>query len=107
MNGQYFDYPFAETLNYAAVGVFKLHGTQSYLPCFDKNALHFMSPIKRERDNSGRCKLEAGCSYVIICSTELAGVTGDFFLSVYFNQALRDMAIKRVFHPNDKNATKE
>jgi len=62
-----------------------------------------MSPIKRERENSGRCKLEAGSSYVIVCSTEMAGKTGDFYLSVYFNQALRDMAIKRVFHPSDKN----
>ena len=66
-----------------------------------------MSPIKRERENSGRCKLEANCSYVIVCSTELAGTLGEFFLSIYFNQALRDMAIKRVFHPNDKNMGKE
>jgi hypothetical protein len=66
-----------------------------------------MSPIKRERENSGRCKLEAGCSYVIVCSCELAGTLGDFFLSIYFNQALRDMEIKRVFHPNDKQASKE
>jgi hypothetical protein len=107
VNGQYLDYPFAETLNYAAVGVFKLSGSQGYLPAFDKNALHFMSPIKRERENSGRCKLEAGSSYVIVCSTEMAGTLGDFYVSVYFNQALRDMAIKRVFHPMDKNQGKE
>jgi hypothetical protein len=66
-----------------------------------------MSPIKRERENSGRCKLEAGCTYVIVCSTELPGTLGEFYLSVYFNKALRDMCIKRVFHPNDKNSTKE
>jgi len=107
INGQYLEYPFAETLNYAAVGVFKLQSNQSYLQSFDKNALHFMSPIKRERENSGRCKLEANCSYVIVCSTELAGTMGEFFLSIYFNQALRDMAIKRVFHPMDKSMGKE
>ena len=60
INGKYLTYPFAETLNYAAVGIFKLSAGQAYLPSFDKNALHFMSPIKRERENSGRCKLEAG-----------------------------------------------
>jgi hypothetical protein len=26
VKGQYYDYPFAETLNYGAVGVFKLQG---------------------------------------------------------------------------------
>lgn len=51
--------------------------------------------------------LEAGCTYAIVCSTELAGKTGEFFLSVYFNQALRDVELKRAFHPNDKNARKE
>ena len=66
-----------------------------------------MSPIKRERENSGRVILEAGCTYAIVCSTELAGKTGEFFLSVYFNQALRDVELKRAFHPNDKNARKE
>jgi hypothetical protein len=40
---------------------------------------------------------------VIVCSPELAGTLGEFYLSVYFNQALRDMELKRVFHPNDKS----
>jgi hypothetical protein len=44
-----------------------------------------MTPVKRERENSGRLTLEAGSSYVVVCSTELAGSTGEFFLSVYFN----------------------
>lgn len=55
----------------------------------------------------GRTKLEAGKKYVIICSTELQNKKGDFYLSVYFNQALRDMQIKRVFHPSDKNSAKD
>jgi len=66
-----------------------------------------MSPIKRERENSGRVNLEAGQTYAVVCSTEMAGKTGEFFLSIYFNQALRDVEIKRTFHPNDKNARKE
>ena len=77
------------------------------MPAFDAKALKFMSPIKRERENSGRVILEAGSTYAIVCSTELAGKTGEFFLSVYFNQALRDVELKRAFHPNDKNARKE
>lgn len=34
-------------------------------------------------------------------------VRGRFFLSVYFNQALRDVSIKRVFHPDDANSAKD
>merc|ERR1719454_786466 len=66
-----------------------------------------MSPIKRERENTGRVLLEAGSSYVVVCSTELPGKTGEFFLNFYFNQALRDVELKRVFHPTDKNAKRE
>lgn len=39
---------------------------------------------------------------MIVCSTELAGKKGEFYLNVYFNQALRDVLLKRVFHPEDK-----
>ena len=74
---------------------------------FDKASLVYISPIKRERENSGRCNLKAGKKYVIVCSTELPKVKGKFFLSVYFNQALRDVNIKRVFHPNDMSSAKE
>lgn len=42
-----------------------------------------------------------------MCSTERKGCLGDFFLSVYFDQQLRDVNIKRVFHPEDKRAGKE
>lgn len=66
-----------------------------------------MTPIKREKENSGRCKLKAGESYVIIPSTEFPKRKGKFFLSVYFNQQLRDMDCKRVFHPLDKNLSND
>jgi len=42
-----------------------------------------------------------------VCATEKAGIKTDFFLSVYFNQQLRDVDIKRVFNPSDKQAGKE
>lgn len=38
-----------------------------------------------------------------MCSTEIANVEGKFYLSLYLNQFLRDVEIKRVFHPKDKN----
>ena len=60
VDGQYSEYPFAEQLNYAAVSIFQLNRGETTLDRFDKNRLVFMSPIKRERENSGRCKLEAG-----------------------------------------------
>jgi len=44
---------------------------------------------------------------VIVCSTEMAKKRGDFYLSLYFNQRLRDVEVKRVFHPNDMNSKKE
>jgi hypothetical protein len=66
-----------------------------------------MTPIKREKENSGRVNLEKDVAYVIVCSLEMPKAKGDFFLSVYFNQALRDVSIKRVFHPDDKNKGKE
>jgi hypothetical protein len=66
-----------------------------------------MSSIKIEKENSGRCMLKANTNYVIIPSLEIKGKTGDFFLSIYFDQFLRDVNIKRVFHANDKQAGKE
>ena len=83
-NGFYHDYPFPETLHYANAAVFQLNGG-SYLEAFDKNALVLMTPVKRERENSARCLLKAGITYVIVASTEIPGKEGAFFLSVYFN----------------------
>ena len=107
VNGQYYDYPFIETMHYGCVGVFKLDYKDRYLNAFDKNKITYLSPIKRERENSGRCQLKGGETYVIICSCEMQGVEGDFFLSLYINQFLRDVEIKRVFHPDDKNLAKD
>jgi len=59
VNGRYFEYPFAETLKFANVAVFKLPRAARYLEAFDKNVITYLSPIKRERENSGRCQLKA------------------------------------------------
>jgi hypothetical protein len=101
--GVYYNYPFAETLHYGAVSVFQLPDGQNTLQSFSQEQLLFCSPVKRERENSGRITLKGGKSYVIVCSTEKAGKRGEFFLSVYFNHRFRDMEVKRVFHPLDKN----
>lgn len=66
-----------------------------------------MTNIKRERENTGRCKLKAGKSYIIVPSTEIKGKEGKMFLSLYFDQNLRDVQCKRVFHPLDKNKNKD
>lgn len=102
---QYYSYPFAETLNYAAVAVFKLkpNSEQRYLRAFDQSDLVYMSPIKRERENAGRCQLKEGETYVIVASTEQANTLAEFYLSLYVNQPLRDVEIKRIFHPEDRN----
>lgn len=44
---------------------------------------------------------------MLVCSTEKPKQKGQFYLSVYFNQRLRDVDIKRVFHPNDVNSARD
>lgn len=87
--------------------MFKLDKNEMQLNAFDKQKLVFNTPIKLERENAGRCKLQKGNTYVIIPSLEKAGHTGEFFLSVYFDQPLRNVNCKRIFHPLDKNNGKE
>ena len=107
VNGQYYKYPFKESLNFANVSVFKLEEGQTHLPKFDKKAIQYISPVKRERDNSGRLKLKAGQAYVIIPSCEAEKTLGEVYVSIYVNCALRDVQIKRVFHPDDPNSAND
>ena len=51
--------------------------------------------------------MEGGQTYILVAALENPGAKGKFYLSVYFDQRLIDMDIKRVFHPEDKNAAKE
>ena len=44
-----------------------------------------MSPIKRERENSGRVVLDPNLTYIIVAACEMKGTTGKFHLSVYFD----------------------
>jgi len=100
----YSEYPFTNIMNNTCAAVFELNKGEEYLEFFDKESLVYLSPIKRERENQGRFHLEGGKKYIIVCSTERAGKTGEFYLSVYFNQALRDVNVKRVFHPMNKKS---
>ena len=103
----YYKYPFQETLKYACAAVFRLPFGQRYLTEFDKERIVYLSPIKRERENSGRCKLKGGETYIIVPSTEIAGVTGTVYLSIYLSLAMRDVECKRVFHPQDPNSAND
>ena len=58
--GAYYDYPFIETLLYANDVVFKLDPNEKYLSEFDPKKIVYTSPIKRERENSGRVQLKVG-----------------------------------------------
>jgi hypothetical protein len=49
-------------------------------------------------------ELKKGNSYVIIPATEKAGCTSEFFLSIYVSCPLRDVEIKRTFHPSQNPA---
>ena len=60
MDGQYFEYPFKETLRNTCAAVFELpEGSteESYLESFDKDKLKLLTPIKLEKENSGRTNL--------------------------------------------------
>jgi len=92
LNGQYSEYPFTDQLKYVNVAVFRLdknnsgvNGNTPYLTHFDKENLVYCSPIKAERENSGRVHLKKGFTYMVVCSTERPSKRGRFFLSVYFN----------------------
>ena len=100
-------YPFTKSLQFGCVSVFKMPKGQTHLTAFNKDDLVFMSPIKLEKENAGRCKLKADHDYVIVCALEKPGAKNEFKLSVYFDQPLRNVNCKRVFHPDDKNAGKE
>lgn len=87
--------------------MFKLNKGETHLTAFDKDAIKYMSPIKREKENSGRCQLKKGETYVIVCATEFQQIKTDFYLSVYFDIPLRDVHLMRTFHPADKQKGKE
>lgn len=78
-----------------------------YLTEFDKNRLIYLSPVKRERENTGRVRLKGGQTYIMVPSCEVAGTLGDVFINIYIDQALRECLIKRVFHPKDKNTAND
>lgn len=106
-NTTYYKYPFVETLNYACLAVFKIEPHEKYLKEFNRGNLVYLSPVKRERENSGRVRLKGGQTYIMVPSCEVEGTLGDVFINIYINQNLRDCLIKRVFHPKDKNLAKD
>lgn len=82
---QYYKYPFAETLNYACLAIFKVEPEDEYLKMFDKQRLAYLSPVKRERENSGRIRLTGGQTYIAVPSCEVAGTLGDVFINIYID----------------------
>lgn len=85
VNGEYYKYPFIETLQYACVSVFHMGIGDKYLKAFDRSKLSFLSPIKRERENTGRCELKGGEKYVIVPACEVPDTEGDFYVSIYID----------------------
>ena len=54
-DGHYSTYPFADSIKYGCVSVFEVGHDDKYLKEFNKDKLVYISPIKRERENAGRC----------------------------------------------------
>ena len=70
-------------MHYACAAVFHLEYGKRHLEQFDRNRMTLLTPVKRERENSGRCHLKGGETYVIIPATELPNKQGEFFVSIY------------------------
>jgi len=104
---EYLKYPFKEALNFANIAVFRLNDGDEYLPRFEKALVEYISPVKRERENAGRAKLKGGQAYVIIPACDAPGTEGEVYLSIYLSCQLRDVSVKRVFHPLDKNTAQD
>lgn len=66
-----------------------------------------MSPIKRERENAGRVNLKGGETYIVVAAPETPGTCGEFYVSFYVNQYMRDVEFKRVFPPGDQNEARD
>ena len=43
----------------------------------------------------------------MVPSTEIVGKRGTFYFSIYFNQPLRNVEVRRVFHPQDQNTKRD
>ena len=103
----YNNFPFLETFNTVNLAVFRIEDGNRYLEAFDQSKLASLSPIQHEREITSRCNLYGEATYIVVPTTELAGTTGEFHLQIYIDQDLRDVEIKRVFHPLDTNTNND
>jgi len=95
-------------LKYACLAIFQLDYGETELKMFDKNKIVYLSPIKRERENSGRAHLKGKMTYIMIPATEVPGQVGDFHISLYHNLLMREMETKRVYkNPSEKKTSKD
>ena len=101
IDDDYCEFPFLETFNTVNLAIFRIDDGHRYLQAFDQTKLASLSPIQHEREITARCNLYGDATYVVVPTTELPGKTGEFHLSVYVDQDLRDVEIKRVYHPLD------
>lgn len=102
--GKYFyhKYPFAEVIAPICFMVYELEPNKTKVDKFVKDRIKVISIIRESREVAARAELEAGKSYVIVVSTKGKEDYGKFFLSIYFNQKLRDCNIKRIDDPTCK-----
>lgn len=85
-------FPFAKFIHPLSLTVFRLERGTQQLNAFDANAMQTRPFIKNYRDVQVDVTLEKGV-YAVVPSTKLAGSTGKFFLSVYFDCAKRDIRV--------------
>ena len=95
-------------MKYACLAIFQLEYGQTCLTEFDTDKIVYLSPIKRERENSGRCHLKGKTSYIAVPATECPGQGGKFFISLYHNLLMREFEAKRVFkNASEKNKSSD
>ena len=82
--------------------VYELEPGKTKVEKFVMNRIRAKSIIKEAREVSVRCDMLAGKQYVIVVSTQSTEEVGKFYLSLYFDQKMRDVNVKRIDEPRTK-----
>mmetsp|Transcript_40465 Transcript_40465/g.38962 ORF Transcript_40465/g.38962 Transcript_40465/m.38962 type:complete len:151 (+) Transcript_40465:1625-2077(+) len=91
----YYTYPYEEVINPICIMVYELEPGKDRCEKFEKTQIKFMSIIRESREVAIRCPLiEGGKKYVIVPSCKEEDQEGKFYLSLYFNQRLRQVNVK-------------
>lgn len=100
-------HPFKGMMNTMNVYIIELKPGQNKVEEFDGSLLKTNPPMMQQmklsitREQTLRKNLKKGTKYVIIPTQKMAGHTGEYFLSVYFDTPLNSIDVRRIDDPSD------